>query len=71
MYYRSGHGAIEIPAELAGTPEYDMVAFLPSSGLQWIDVETFTQSRATEEETAEALQAFKKWCADCNIRCSM
>ena len=71
LYVRTGQRVIDIYAELAGNPAFDMVIFLPSSGLHWIDVDTFQPTPLSPEESATELQKLQDWLAAKHIRYSI
>jgi hypothetical protein len=71
LYVRSGERVIDIYAELAGNPAFDVVIFLPSNGLQWIDVNTFQLNPLSPEESARELRKVQDWLAAKHIRYSI
>jgi hypothetical protein len=70
LYIRRGNRMMAIPAELAGTSDFDVVLFVPSKGLRWIDVTSFSESPAAAEESEEELNQLRQWLSANGIRAS-
>jgi hypothetical protein len=71
LFYRRGKQVIEFPSEISGTPDFDIVIFIPEKGLAWIDTATYEQTPLSAAEMQAQLAALKTWLIDRGMRPSM
>lgn len=71
LFYRHGGGIIEFQSEISGTPEFDILIFIPEAGLAWIDPITYEQRPLTPLEMQAELERLNAWLKSRGIRASI
>jgi hypothetical protein len=71
LFYRRGAKIIEFPAEISGTPEFDIIIFVPERGLAWIDATTYERTHLAATEMQAELDRLRAWLESRGMRPSM